>query len=94
MTAKKTTIFDKLFRDANGKVVIWQNPNIPLLGWIVFTALGLIIKHGAAHTGFHRLAEASLFTWAYLEIRSGKSLFRRILGCIVLVSTLYGFFRA
>lgn len=94
MKAKKVSLFDKIFKNKDGAIIIWQNPNIPLWGWIVSSILGVILKHGAVHSGFQHLAEASLFTWAYLELRSGESIFRRVLGAIVLVSVAYGFFKS
>ncbi len=86
------TIVEKIFRDKDGKVVIWQWPNIPLWSWILFSVLAMVIKRGKPHTGFHLLAESSIFTWAYLELRHGESLFRRILGGLVLADMIVSFF--
>lgn len=81
------------FTGKDGKIAIWQFPNIPLWGWIVFTILAMFISKGKAHTGLHFLADASLVTWAYLEIRSGLSMFRRVLGSVVLVITVVSYFK-
>lgn len=83
---------DTLFKDKNGKIVVAQFPNIPLASWIFFSLIELPIKHGKAHTGLHELAQASLFVWAYLELKMGDSLFRRILGGVVLLSIALSFF--
>ena len=82
----------QFFKDKNGKIVIWQSPNLPLWGWIVFSVIAHLIKAGRLHTGSQSLAQAWLFTWAYLEIRQGDSTFRRILGGLVLASMIFGFF--
>jgi len=93
MAHKKATLFDRIFKDRDGKLVIWQSPNILLWGWILFSILGITFKHGAGHTSLNHLATASLFVWAYLEIRSGASIFRQILGGVVMTGIVYGFFR-
>jgi len=92
MAHKEVTLFDRVFKDREGKVTIWQNPNVPLWCWVVFSVLGIVFKHGAGHTGLQRLAEASLFTWAYLEIRTGVNVFRQILGAAIMIGVVYGFF--
>jgi hypothetical protein len=81
------------FKNKNGKIVIWQFPNTLLFGWIVFSLLALVVQHGKAHTGLHLLAESFLFAWAYNELRSGESMFRRTLGAIVLVVTALSYFK-
>jgi hypothetical protein len=92
MTYKPNGLFDKVLRNKAGAIVVWQNPNIPLWGWIACSVLGFVFKHGITHSGLRHLGEASLFAWAYLEIRSGESLFRRILGGLVMASIVFGFF--
>jgi len=94
MTLKETNLLGRIFKDKDGKIIIWQDPNIPLWGWIVFSISGIVFQHGAGHKGLQHLAEASLFTWAYLEIRTGESIFRRILGIIITIGIVYGFFRS
>ncbi len=92
MTYKPTTFFDKIFKDKDGKIVIWQNPNIALWGWIIFTILTYIVKRGRINKGSQSLASAFLFTWAYLEVLKGDSIFRRVLGAVVLINIVVSFF--
>jgi hypothetical protein len=92
MTHSSNNLFDKIFRDRKGKIAIWQFPNPPLFGWLVFTIVDKIFKDGKPHTGFHLLAQASLLTWAYLELRSGDSVFRRALGAVVFILITISFF--
>lgn len=92
---KNTTINNqtKFFKDKDGKLVLWQLPNIPISVWIV----SLILSHtlsGSLHAGFQALAQASLFTWAYLEASSGDSNFRKVLGAVILAVVISGFFNA
>lgn len=79
MTQKIKTWRD-LFRDKHGAIVFGEEPNLPFVGWAVFFVLG----HVWDHEGFLWLSSAFLFLWAYLEIRSGTTPFRRILGCVVM----------
>jgi hypothetical protein len=92
MTYTPHNFIDRIFKDKTGKVVISQMPNIPLWGWIISSILSMVFKHGRPHAGFENVGRAALVTWAYLEIRSGVSLFRRILGAMVLIAVLYGYF--
>ncbi len=86
-------ILDRLFRSKEGKVVILQFPNIPLWGWIIFTILAMFIKHGKPHGGFHLLGQSFLFAWAYLEVRDGDNIFRKVLGALTLISITISYFR-
>lgn len=85
------SFWDKFFKDGKGKAVLWQNPNIPLIGWALFRVLSFFSdsqKHG-----FSLVADAFLFLWAYLEITQGVNYFRRTLGVIVITRVVMNFFR-
>lgn len=81
------------FKDKDGKLAIIQWPNIPLWVWIISSIALRILKHGRPHAGFAFLAGASLFAWAYLEITSGLSPFRKVLGGLVILATVLGHFK-
>ena len=74
---------DNFFRDKNGRVVVWQTPNLPLWLWIVSLLLGRWL-HGTAHTLVSSAGNLALLIWAVLEVARGDSLFRRLLGTVVL----------
>lgn len=80
-----SSLWDKIWKDKTGNVVLWQNPNLPLWSWITTTAFGYFIKRGYIAQVLDILALGSLITWAYLEARSGVNFFRRFLGILVLV---------
>jgi len=82
------TFFNQVFRDDEGKTVIAQLPNLPIIVWIVATLLKMIFVTGQINTGLELLAFGSLFTWAWGELFQGVNYFRRTLGLIVLVSLL------
>ncbi|HET9098170.1 MAG TPA: hypothetical protein VFN51_00980 [Candidatus Saccharimonadales bacterium] len=86
MNQDAAELWDKFWRDDKGRIVIWQTPNLPLIGWAVFTIASLIFNSGsAASTILTWLAVVALLYWAYLEIFKGVNYFRRLLGVIVLI---------
>jgi len=83
---EKKRIADRLFTDKTGSYVIGQSPNTP----IILAAIGFIGSHVAPQGTvlaqiFSLFAFGAIFSWAYLEIMYGESLFRKILGIIVLI---------
>jgi hypothetical protein len=81
----ENTLFDKTFRDSDGKIVIAQMPNLPLIVWIVTSLLALIFTSDKVNTVLEILANGSLFTWAWLELFQGVNYFRRALGLVVFI---------
>ncbi|MEY9855890.1 hypothetical protein ABH935_001494 [Catenulispora sp. GAS73] len=75
----------RFWRDADGRVVLAQWPNLPLIGWLVFAALAGISGGGHWRSAAEFVSSAFLFTWAYLELTQGVNYFRRLLGLAVLV---------
>ncbi len=82
------TLFDQIFRDSNGEIVIAQPPNLPLIVWIAASLLKLIFPTGVVNTGLDVVALGSLFTWAWLELFQGVNYFRRALGIVVFIVIL------
>ncbi|MBR8834542.1 MAG: hypothetical protein DSM106950_11015 [Stigonema ocellatum SAG 48.90 = DSM 106950] len=84
----KNTLFDKIFRDSNGEIVLAQKPNLPIIVWIAASLLKLIFPTGVGNTGLDVLAFGSLFTWAWLELFQGVNYFRRALGFVVFIGVI------
>lgn len=84
----ENTLFDQVFRDSEGKIVIAQPPNLPLIVGTVSILLEVISSPGKIHLGLDLIAFGSLFTWAWLELFEGVNYFRRALGLIVLVGLI------
>ena len=82
---------ENFFKDNKGRVVIWQAPNVPILGWLVTRALSFVVE-GRLHAGLDRLGQAFLFVWAFLELTKGDSPFRRVLGAVVLAAVVWSMF--
>jgi hypothetical protein len=84
----ENTFFDKTFRDSEGKIVIAQMPNLPIIVFITASLLTLIFTAGKINTGLNLVAFGSLFTWAWEELFQGVNYFRRTLGLVVLISAI------
>ncbi len=88
LEAKGTTLFDRTFRDSEGKIVIAQMPNLPILVGLTVTFLQFVLPSGKIQTALGLVAFGALFTWAWQELFEGVNYFRRALGLIGLVSLL------
>lgn len=85
--AKQKRSLDKflgIFKDNQGKFVIAQKPNLPIIVWALATIVGLVVDGENFGRALDIIALTSLVYWALLEIFRGVNLFRRILGFIVL----------
>ena len=77
-----------LVTDKHGNVAIVQFPNTPLILWLLLVVVAEVIVDSTTKGGVVFVRDAMLFTWSYLEIRSGSSPFRRVLGSIVMIGLL------
>jgi hypothetical protein len=78
----------KLFRDKNNNVVLFQKPNLPIIVWLVCLTGGKF-TNGDLQTFFELVGFGAIFTWSWLEIFQGVNYFRRILGLIVMLITIF-----
>lgn len=85
-------LWDKIWRDKHGKVVIYQNPNWALIGWAVVTFVSLIVPRGTAQEVLLHISQGLLAIWSLLEIFKGVNYFRRALGVLILAITIAGIF--
>lgn len=83
-------LFDRVFRDKEGNIAIWQWPNAPLWIWIITVAVGFV-AHGHLKAIASTIGSLALVIWAILEIGWGKSMFRRLLGGVVLIAIVASF---
>ena len=77
-------LWDKFVDGKDGKPVIAQRPNLPIILWAVFTLLAKFMHTSPWHGLFEVASSVSLAVWAILEIGWGASYFRRTLGALVL----------
>jgi hypothetical protein len=83
------SIIQDIFGNKKGKLVFWQRPNLPIIGWAISMVVGHFLPHGNWQTTATYLSFGFLFTWAYLEITQGVNNFRKILGVVVLAWSIY-----
>jgi len=75
---------DKIFKDNDGKTVLSQTPNLPLITFGISLLLSKVTG-GTAQQLFDVLAFGSLFVFAWLELFNGVNYFRRALGLTVIL---------
>lgn len=83
-----TKLFNQIFRDSTGKVVIMQWPNLPIAGWIIFKLAAHINNNQTFTDSFNGISTTFLLVWATLELTTGVNIFRKLLGLVVLVATV------
>jgi hypothetical protein len=88
MSKKLTGLIRKCVYDKNGKVVLAQSPNLPIIFFVIASILAVVFNRGSTGYLFKVLAFGSIFTWAWMEIFSGVNYFRRALGLVVVVLSI------
>jgi len=84
-------LIKKIFYNDQGKLVVAQFPNLPIMLAFLFIVLGWInVFNSSTQLVFSNLATSFLVVWAYLEITSGVNYFRRALGVAVLIYIIVG----
>ncbi len=85
-------LWDKIWLDRRGHVVIFQMPNLWLIGWAVLDIIS-IFTMGTISNVFWWAATGVLAIWATLEITRGVNYFRRALGVVVLIFVILSAFK-
>jgi hypothetical protein len=82
--------FDWLVRDRkSGKVVIAQLPNVPLVVFLVASAVRRVVEpEGTLRTVVGLVATGALVWWAVDEVLRGVNPLRRLVGGAVLLATV------
>ena len=88
--AKLPTLISRLFVAKNGKYVVLQFPNAPLMVAIVAYGLRLVTDAQPLSNYLGVVIDISLGIWAIMEIIWGVNLFRRIFGLVVIGFILFG----
>ncbi len=77
--------FDRVFRDADGRVVVGQWPNAAITVWAVGTGVRLVVDlDRPGDRLLAGVATGALVVWALDELVRGATVFRRLLGAGVL----------
>ncbi|MCC9197409.1 hypothetical protein QNO08_00220 [Arthrobacter sp. zg-Y820] len=72
------------FRDRNGRIRIFEVPNLPVLAWAGFGAASMMALTPRYRDLLGNLSRGSLIIWALLETARGRSPFRRTMGAAAL----------
>jgi hypothetical protein len=80
------------FKDKNSYIVIAQRPNMPIILWAAASLASRYITDEPSVNAVSGFAAGALIVWAVLELISGASPFRRVLGAIVLAFGLTNLF--
>lgn len=72
------------FRDRNGRIRIFEVPNLPILAWAGFGAASMMALTPRYRELMGSLSKGSFIVWALLEMLGGRSPFRRTLGAAAL----------
>jgi hypothetical protein len=84
----RSTATDRIFHDAQGRLVIAQWPNLPVVLASSATLLSFALPSSPFKTTLELVAFGTWYTWAWLEIFSGVNYFRRGLGALVLAGLI------
>lgn len=82
---------DKFWKDKNGNVVIYQTPNVWLIGWFILW-FASILTYGNTSRVLGLIGSVVLAIWALLEIFQGVNYFRRILGAVIFLAIIASIF--
>lgn len=85
---KVRQLVKSIFEDKSHNVVLAQKPNMPLIGWALFTVAAAVLSDGKLQMASQLLALGFILIWAWLEIFQGVNLFRKMLGAIVIVMVI------
>jgi hypothetical protein len=89
---RQQSFWEKIWRDKQGDIVIWQTPNVPIIAWAVLTVISIITTGTLSNVVWY-IAAAVLAVWALLEIFKGADYFRRVLGVLVILLMVAAFFK-
>ncbi|MBD1849705.1 hypothetical protein [Leptolyngbya sp. FACHB-711] len=86
--ANERSLFDRIFRDSNGNIVIIQPPNLPILVGTAATLLHFVAPNGTIGILSGLVGFGTLYSWAWLELFSGVNYFRQGLGLVSLIGLI------
>ncbi len=85
----KTLLDHPYFKDENGEIVLVQAPNAPMLVFFVAFVASRVITEGYWHQFASGAALGALLVWGLVELTRGVNGFRKTLGALALIATLF-----
>lgn len=86
------SLWDRIWRDKDGDVVIAQWPNVWLIIWVILEVISLFVSSHLIEEVTWWAATAALAIWSLLEIFQGVNYFRRALGVCIAALTIVTIF--
>jgi hypothetical protein len=80
-------LWDRVWKDKHGNVVIWQTPNAFLIVWAVVDVAS-VLTSGHVSDVLWWIGTIDLGVWSLLEIILGVNYFRRALGVLILLMVI------
>lgn len=78
-------LWDKIWKDRHGEVVLAQIPNKWLIAWAILSLISMLSSSNRTANVFWWLSVVFLVIWSYFEIRFGVNYFRKALGVFALL---------
>lgn len=69
-----------------GQYVIAETPTLPLVVFAVSIFISIITYKGFVHVTATLIAYAAVTYWGVIEVRTGKSRFRKLLGIMAIIA--------
>jgi hypothetical protein len=88
----RRSLWDKFWKDRHGRVVIYQHPNLWLIGFAVLAIISILSPSNKTASIFWDIGLVVLAIWSLLEIAKGVNYFRRAFGLFVLLLVVSGVF--
>lgn len=83
---RKETFSDRFWLDREGRLAVWQRPNLPLIVWLLTIAIQIVLGASNQISQYSKAVGAiSLLVWAVLEAYKGVCYFRQLLGVFVII---------
>ncbi len=86
----KRSLWDRTWRDPQGRLVLGQQPNWIIIAWAVVWLSIRLWPGGNEPVALRLLSSGLLLGWASLELLYGVNYFRRFLGLTVIVFQIIG----
>lgn len=77
-------LFDRVFKDKKGNVVLWQSPNVQLAAWFILYLISKFVGDINIKSSLSLFANLFLVWWAIKEVIWGINYFRRALGAAII----------
>ena len=83
------SLWDKIWRDDEGNVVIFSWPNVWLIAWAAVSFISVVSPTRGLSNITWWIGSVLLAIWALLEIFQGVNYFRRAFGVVIFLLNLF-----